>query len=130
MIKFWIFFSLTLAALIINSSFFKSENIDKRISWFENQDKEGHFVFCAIFSWCLIKSFSQEIFLNHPILKGVALVHIFGVVIKIEQYFFTTDHDANFMDVLANGMGSVLIPILTYKYLKLLLLNPKIRLCR
>ena len=57
--KFWIFFSLTWGALVINSSFFKSENIDKGIYWFENQDKVGHFVFCAIFSWCLIKSFSQ-----------------------------------------------------------------------
>ena len=128
--KFCTFFSLNWAALIINSSFFKSENIDKGIYWFENQDKVGHFVFCAIFSWCLIKNFFQEIFLNHPILKGVALAHIFGVVIKIGQYFFTTDRDANFMVVLANGMRSVLIPILKYKYPKLLLLNPKIRPCR
>ena len=127
--KFWTFFSLSWAALIIYLSFFNPESIDEGIPWFKNQDKVGHFIFYAIFSWCLIKSFSQEIFLNHPILKGVALTHIFGVVIEIGQYFFTTDRDANFMDVLANGMGSVLIPTLAYKYPKLLLLNPNIRPC-
>ena len=124
--KFWIFFSLTWAALIIYSSFFNSENIDEGISWFQNQDKVVHFVFCAIFSWCLIKSFSQEIFLKRPILKGMALAYIFGVGIELGQHFFTTDRDGNFMDVLANGMGSILILILIYTYPKLLLLNPKI----
>ena len=116
--KFWIFFSLTWAALIINSSFFKSENIDKGISWFENQDKVGHFVFCAIFSWCLIKSFSQEIFLNHPIMS---LIYMYIISFKLLLTGFNLSKNIvsiilKFFSKLANSkMEFYLLVILNFK---------------
>ena len=125
--NFWTFFSLTWTSLIIYFIFFNPESIvEEKIPWFKNQDKVGDLFFYAILSWCLIKIFSQEIFLKYPILKGLVLVHIFEVVIELGQNFFPTDCDRNLIDVLSNGMGSMLILILTHTYQKLFLLNPKI----
>jgi len=124
--KLWTFFSLVWAGLIIYLSFVKPASIDEGISWFENQDKVGHFVFYAILSWFLIKSFTQEIFLKRPIYKGVIIAFFFGAVIELGQHFLTTDRNGNLMDALSNGMGSMLILFLSYNYPKILLLNPKI----
>ena len=125
--NFWTFLSLTWTSLIIYLSFFNPEGIvEEKMPWFKNQVKVGDLVFYAILSCYLIKIFSQEIFLKYPILKGQVLVCIFVVVIELGQNFLTTDRDRNFMDMLSNGLGSVLILILTYTYPKLFLLNPKI----
>ena len=125
--NFWIFFSLTWTSLIIYFSFFNPESIvEEKIPWFKNQDKVADLVFYAILIWCLIKIFSKEICLKYPILNGLVLVYIFVVVIELGQNFFPTDRDRNLIDALSNGMGSMLILILTYTYQKLFLLNPKI----
>ena len=125
--NFWTFFSLTWTSLIIYFSFFNPESIvEEKIPWFKNQEKVGYLVFYAILGWCLIKIFSQEIFLKYLILISLVLVYIFVVVIELGQNFFPTYRDRYLIDVLSNGMGSMLILILTYNCQKLFLINPKI----
>ena len=125
--NFWTFLSLTWTSLIIYLSFFNPEGIvEEKMPWFKNQVKVGDLVFYAILSCYLIKIFSQEIFLKYSILKGLVLIYIFVVVIELGQNFFPIDRDRNLIDVLSNGMGSMLILILTYTCQKLFLINPKI----
>lgn len=125
--NFWTFFSLTWTSLIIYFSFFNPESIvEEKILRFKNQDKVGDLVFYATLSWCLIKIFPQEIFLKYLILISLVLVYIFVVVIELGKNFFPTGRDRYLIDVLSNGMGSLLILILTYTCQKLFLINPKI----
>ena len=125
--NFWTFFSLTWTSLIMYFSFFNPESIvEEKIPRFKNQDKVGDLVFYATLSWCLIKIFPQEIFLKYLILISLVLVYIFVVVIELGQNFFPTDRDRYLIDVLSNGMGYLLILILTYSCQKLFLINPKI----
>ena len=110
---FWFVCSLTWAGLIVYLSFFNSIiDVDASEPWFENQDKLGHFIFYAVLSILLIKTFSEEISLENPVNIGALISLVFGVLIELGQHFFTNDRIGDLMDVVANGSGILLIVVL------------------
>lgn len=108
---FWFVCSLVWAGLILYLSFFTPIS-EGGGAWFENQDKLGHFIFYAVLSMFLIKTFSKEISIQYPINSGALISLVFGVLIELGQHFFTNDRYGDFMDVLANGLGILLVVIL------------------
>ena len=108
---FWFVCSLVWAGLILYLSFFTSISEGEE-PWLENQDKLGHFIFYAVLSMFLIKTFSKEISIQYPMNSGALISLIFGVLIELGQHFFTNDRYGDFMDVLANGSGILLVVIL------------------
>tara|TARA_B100001175_G_scaffold316726_1_gene331428 strand:+ start:640 stop:1020 length:381 start_codon:yes stop_codon:yes gene_type:complete len=120
---FWVVFSIVWAGLIVYLSFFSPTGVDSK-PWFENQDKFGHFLFYAVQSMALIKTFSQEIVIQKSIRRGALGAFFFGALIEFSQYFFTTDRDGNFMDALANGLGILLMVILIKAYPKFFYFDP------
>lgn len=108
---FWFVCSLVWAGLILYLSFFTTISEGEEL-WFENQDKLGHFIFYAVLSMFLIKTFSKEISIQYPMNSGALISLIFGVLIELGQHFFTNDRYGDFMDVLANGSGILLVVIL------------------
>lgn len=122
---FWFVFSLVWAGSIVYLSFFKPVSLHAEAPWFENQDKVGHFVFYAVLSVLLIKSFSQEIIIQNPLSTSTQLAFAFGLLIELGQHFLTHDRDGSFMDVLANGLGIFLVAVLIKAKPKLFCFNPK-----
>jgi VanZ family protein len=108
---FWFVCSLVWAGLILHLSFFTPISEGEE-PWLENQDKLGHFIFYAVLSMFLIKTFSKEISIQYPMNSGALISLIFGVLIELGQHFFTNDRYGDFMDVLANGSGILLVVIL------------------
>lgn len=108
---FWFVCSLVWAGLILYLSFFTPISEGEE-PWLENQDKLGHFIFYAVLSMFLIKTFSKEISIQYPINSGALISLVFGVLIELGQHFFTNDRYGDFMDVLANGSGILLVVIL------------------
>lgn len=113
---FWLYLSIIWSGLILYLSFFNpvSDHVSK--PWFENQDKVGHFVFYALFSLILIKTFTLEIEVQNSILLGACVAFIYGVLIEFTQHFFTLNRDGNFLDVFANGLGILFLVTLINHY--------------
>lgn len=109
---FWFVCSLVWAGLILYLSFFTPISEGGEEPWLENQDKLGHFIFYAVLSMFLIKTFSKEISIQYPMNSGALISLIFGVLLELGQHFFTNDRYGDFMDVLANGSGILLVVIL------------------
>ena len=104
----WKIFTLLWASIIIYFSFFTSHQSESS-RFFEHQDKAGHVIFYAIFTYGLIKVYRQEIVLQQPSVIASIVSFIFGIVIEFIQHFITTDRVGSIMDVLANGIGIMLI---------------------
>jgi VanZ family protein len=122
---FWLILSIIWAGLIVYLSFFNPLSEDNVESWFKNQDKLGHFVFYALLSLGLCKTFSQEIIIQNPLIINAMVALIFGVLIELSQHFFTYDRDGNFWDALANGLGILFMLVLINSHPKLFGFNPK-----
>lgn len=111
---FWLFLSVIWSGLILYLSFFNPISDNASNPWFENQDKVGHLLFYAVFSFILIKMFSLEIIVQNSVVLGATVAFIFGVLIEFSQHFFTLDRDGNFFDAFANGLG-VLFQVILIK---------------
>ena len=122
---FWLILSIIWAGLIVYLSFFNPLSEDNVESWFKNQDKLGHFVFYALLSLGLCKTFSQEIIIQNPLIISAMVALIFGLLIELSQHFFTHDRDGNFWDALANGLGILFMLVLINSHPKLFRFNPK-----
>jgi VanZ family protein len=114
---FWLVCSFVWAGLIVYFSFSSPNSIGVE-PWFKNQDKLGHFIFYAILSMLLIKTFSQETLIQSPIKRGALTSFFFGVLIEIGQHFFTCDREGDYKDALVNGLGILLIVILIKNFPK------------
>ena len=122
---FWLILSIIWAGLIVYLSFFNPLSEDNVEPWFRNQDKLGHFVFYALLSLGLCKTFSEEIIIQNPLIISAMVALIFGVIMELSQHFFTHDRDGNFWDALANGLGILFMLVLIKSHPKLFRFNPK-----
>ena len=111
---FWLVLSIVWSGVIVYFSFMSPESADG-IVMFEHQDKLGHFIFYAVLSFSLIKTFSEEIFTLSPIKLGAAAAFAFGGLIELCQHFFTLDRYGSMMDAFANGLGALLMALLINK---------------
>ena len=123
---FWLVLSLVWFGLIVYLIFFNpliEDNAEPRL---KHRDKHGHFVFYALLSLFLSKTFTQEIITQNPLFSRAKVSLIFGFLIGLGQHFFTYDHYVTFLDVLANALGILLVVVMIYFYPKLLRFNSKI----
>ena len=119
----WKIFTLLWASIIIYFSFFTSHQSESS-RFFEHQDKAGHVIFYAIFTYGLIKVYRQEIVLQQPSVIASIVSFIFGIVIELFQHYITIDRVGSIMDVLANGFGIMLILLLLKRYPKFFSIKP------
>lgn len=121
---FWLVCSLVWAGLIVYLGFSNPESVGIE-PWFKYQDKLGHFILYAVLSMLLIKTFSNEIVIQNSMSNGALVALVFGVLIELGQHFFTHDREGDYMDALANGLGILLMVVLTKVYPKCFYFNPK-----
>ena len=124
----WLVLSLAWSGVIVYLSFMSPVSTDS-IPLFEHQDKLGHFIFYAILSLSLIKTFSQIIITMSPITLGATIAFVFGGLIELGQHFFTLDRYGSIMDTFANGTGALMIALLINNYPKTFRLSSKIKKC-
>lgn len=122
---FWLVLSLVWLGLIIYISFFNPLIEDNAEPWFKHRYIHGHCVFYALLSLFLSKTFTQEIITQNPLFSLVKVSLTFGFLIGLGQHFFTDDHYVNFLDVLANALGILLVVVMIYFYPKLFSFNLK-----
>ena len=122
---FWLVLSLVWSGLIIYISFFNPLIEDNAEPWFKHRYIHGHCVFYALLSLFLSKTFTQEIITQNPLFSLVKVSLTFGFLIGLGQHFFTDDHYVNFLDVLANALGILLVVVMIYFYPKLFSFNLK-----
>jgi len=84
---------------------------------FENQDKVGHFVFYALLTSILIKTFRIELIKNSPIVVAIVFAFCFGAVIEILQHYATEDRFGSFWDLFFNTLGILIIGFIAKKRL-------------
>ena len=65
---FWFILSIIWAGLIVYLSFFNPISEGILEPWFKYQDKLGHFLFYALLSLGLCKTFSKEIIIQNPLI--------------------------------------------------------------
>ncbi|MEK9603628.1 MAG: VanZ family protein [Flavobacteriaceae bacterium] len=118
----WLLFSLLWSGWIVYLSFIRPTSLSGT-PWFDHQDKLGHFIFYAVLGLSLIKTFSKEIIIQSPLISGMLITFIFGLLIELGQHFFTTDRNGSWMDVFANGLGVLASVILINIYPKLFRFN-------
>jgi VanZ family protein len=121
---FWLVCSLVWAGLIVYLSFSNPKSVGIE-PWFKYQDKLGHFIFYAVLSMLLIKTFSKEIVIQNSMCSSALVALVFGVFIELGQHFFTHDREGDYMDALANGLGILLMVVLIKAYPKRFYFNPK-----
>jgi VanZ family protein len=121
---FWLVCSLVWAGLIVYLSFSNPNSVGLE-PWFKYQDKLGHFIFYAVLSMLLIKTFSEEIVIQNSMWSIALVALVFGVLIELGQHFFTHDRKGDYMDAMVNGLGILLIVILIKAYPKHFYFNPK-----
>ena len=121
---FWLVCSLVWAGLIDYLSFSNPNSVGLE-PWFKYQDKLGHFIFYAVLSMLLIKTFSEEIVIQNSMWSIALVALVFGVFIELGQHFFTHDREGDYMDALANGLGILLMVVLIKAYPKRFYFNPK-----
>lgn len=121
---FWLVCSLVWAGLIVYLGFSNPESVGIE-PWFKYRDKLGHFILYAVLSMLLIKTFSNEIVIQNSMSNGALVALVFGVLIELGQHFFTHDREGDYMDALANGLGILLMVVLTKVYPKCFYFNPK-----
>ena len=126
---FWLVLSLVWFGLIVYLIFFNPLIEDNAETWFKHLNKLGHFIFYALLSLFLSKSFSQEIITQNPLFSRAKVSLIFGFLIGLGQHFFTYDHYVTFLDVLANEHGILLMVVMIYFYPKLFRFNIKTLIC-
>ena len=123
---FWLLLLVVWLGFIIYINFFNPLIEDNAEPCLKNRDKLGHFVFYALLSLFLSKTFTQEIITQNPLFSRAKVSLIFGFLIGLGQHFFTYDHYVTFLDVLANALGILLVVVMIYFYPKLLRFNSKI----
>ena len=121
---FWLVCSLVWAGLIDYLSFSNPNSVGLE-PWFKYQDKLGHFIFYAVLSMLLIKTFSEEIVIQNSMWSIALVALVFGVLIELGQHLFTHDREGDYMDAMANGLGILLIVFLIKAYPKHFYFNPK-----
>lgn len=121
---FWLVCSLVWAGLIVYLGFSNPKSVGIE-PWFKYQDKLGHFILYAVLSMLLIKTFSKEIVIQNSMSNGALVALVFGVLIELGQHFFTHDREGDYMDALANGLGILLMVVLTKAHPKCFYFNPK-----
>ena len=121
---FWLVCSLVWAGLIDYLSFSNPNSVGLE-PWFKYQDKLGYFIFYAVLSMLLIKTFSKEIVIQNSMWSSALVALVFGVLIELGQHFFTHDREGDYMDAMANGLGILLIVVLIKAYPKHFYFNPK-----
>ena len=122
---FWLVLSLVWFGLIVYLIFFNPLIEDNAEPWFKHRYKLKHFIFYALLSLFLSKSFSQEIITQNHLFSRAKVSLIFGFLIGLGQHFFTYDHYVTFLDVLANEHGILLMVVMIYFYPKLFRFNLK-----
>ena len=122
---FWLVLSFFWLGFIVYLSFFNPLIEDNAEPWFKHRDNLGHFIFYALLSLFLSKSFSQEIITQNPLFSGVKVSLIFGFVIELGQHFFTYNRYGSISDILANAPGILLMVVMIYFYPKLFRFNLK-----
>ena len=123
---FWLVLSLVWFGLIVYFIFFNPLIEDNAEAWFKRRNKLGHFIFYALMSLFLSKSFSQEIITQNHLFSGVKVSLIFAFFIELGQHFFTYNRYGTISDILANAPWILLIVVMIYIYPKLFRFNPKI----
>ncbi len=73
---FWKLSAFLWMCIILYLSFFTAVD-PGGLPMFENQDKVGHFIFYAIFTSILIKTFSVELIKNSPIVSAIIFAWLF-----------------------------------------------------
>lgn len=122
---YWLILSIIWAGLIVYLSFLNPISEGNLEPWFKYQDKLGHFLFYALLSLGLCKTFSQEIIIRNPLIIASTVALVFGMLIELSQHFFTHYRDGDFWDALANGLGILFMLVLINSHPKLFGFNPK-----
>lgn len=77
-----------------------------------HMDKIVHFVFYSVMvftGYFAIKDELKNRFLSKEILSGIVLFAIvYGIIIEVLQYVFTTNRHGDIWDVLANSLGAII----------------------
>lgn len=85
-------------------------------------DKIAHFLFYAIF--CLLWFLNLTYFkIKRSLIAASAISILFGLIIEILQDLTTTYRTAEFLDILANTMGTIIMAALIYKKKELIVKN-------
>ena len=103
-------------SIILYLSFFTAVD-PEGLPMFENQDKVGHFIFYAILTSILIKTFRIELIKNSPIVVAIVFAFCFGAVIEILQHYATEDRFGSFWDLFFNTLGILIIGFIAKKRL-------------
>ena len=105
---FWKLSAILWMCIILYLSFFTIVD-PGGLPIFENQDKVGHFVFYAILTGILIKTFTNELIKNRPIVIASVFAFCFGAVVEILQHFLTEDRFGSIWDLIFNTLGILTI---------------------
>tara|TARA_B110000037_G_scaffold130201_1_gene147913 strand:- start:22 stop:384 length:363 start_codon:yes stop_codon:yes gene_type:complete len=113
---FWKLSTILWICIILYLSFFTTVD-PNGLPIFENQDKVGHFLFYAILTAVLIKTFSVELIKNPPIFIAIVFAFFFGAVIEILQHYATEDRFGSIWDLIFNTLGILIIGFIAKKRL-------------
>ena len=105
---FWKLSTILWICIILYLSFFTTVD-PNGLPIFENQDKVGHFVFYAILTNILIKTFSVELIKNSPQVVAIVFAFCFGAVVEILQHYATEDRFGSIWDLFFNTLGILII---------------------
>lgn len=113
---FWKLSAFLWMCIILYLSFFTAVD-PEGLPMFENQDKVGHFVFYAILTSILIKTFSVELIKNSPQVVAIVFAFCFGAVVEILQHYATEDRFGSIWDLFFNTLGILIIGFIAKKRL-------------
>ena len=113
---FWKLSAFLWMSIILYLSFFTAVD-PEGLPMFENQDKVGHFIFYAIFTSILIKTFSVELIKNLPIVSAIIFAFFFGAVVEILQHYATEERFGSIWDLIFNTLGILIIGFIAKKRL-------------
>jgi len=102
--SFWIAFSWTLLILFLS---FKNPSNIPNIA-IPNIDKVVHFMFyfVFVFLWYRYLFFIKKTKITHVFILVLVAI-LLGILIEFGQGYFTVTRQADFFDVLANSLGSI-----------------------
>lgn len=119
---------IIIALLILYASITSTDNISK-VNFFhiKHLDKILHFLMYFVFSVTLYSSFDKHklVHKSNRILVVLVVTIFYGLLMETFQFLFTNDRSPEFLDAMANMLGSItgiyLFPLLRkskiYKYL-------------
>ena len=119
-----LWFGIIWTLFIVLACLIEGESVPKvSLFPFEHKDKVAHFFFYFVFTivWFwhnIVKDSGKSLWIVS--LKTFLIASLIGCSVEIAQYYLTTSRSAEWLDVLANTLGSICGLIASVTYLKIL----------